>query len=276
MKKIKRFFGRTGLRLIRFLSRRLHINLLNAGLESEGYTKSWSMEESGELSFVRDFLPKMLKGRQVVFFDVGSNVGKYAAMLQQHHPQAIIHCFEPNPYTFETLQKNSHGNLVLNNFGLGETRGEFDLFFETADKTTVQASLTQEIIGDIGRKKNLESKKVHIRILEDYCNEKQVSRIDFLKIDTEGHEIETLRGAGGLLSKKAITCIQFEFNEVNIIKRRFLKDFYELLPEYNFYRLDKNRMIPMGGWHPNHEVFRFQNIVAVLKAVDPFFSEIQR
>jgi FkbM family methyltransferase len=269
MKRIKLFFGHAGLRTIRFLSRRMHINLLNLGLESEGYTKSWSMEESGELSFIRDFLPQLLE-KEAVLFDVGSNVGQYATLLKQHHPAALIHCFEPNPHTFETLKKNIGQDVVLNNFAVGEEPGALDLFFESGDKTTVQASLDAKALRDIGGKKNLESARVAVKTIDAYTSEKQINAIHFLKIDTEGHEIETLKGAKALLAQKKITCIQFEFNEVNIVRRRFLRDFYELLPGYNFYRLDKNRMIAMGLWQPNHEVFRFQNIVAVLKEKDLF------
>ena len=89
------------------------------------------------------------------------------------------------------------------------------------------------------------------------------NHIDLLKIDTEGFELEVLLGASEMLTEKKITIIQFEFNEVNIVQRRFLKDFYNLLPKYDFYRLDEQRLIPLGSWEPKHEIFMFQNIVAI-------------
>ena len=38
-----------------------------------------------------------------------------------------------------------------------------------------------------------------------------IETIDFLKIDTEGHDLHVLRGAAGLLERKAIGVIQFEY-----------------------------------------------------------------
>jgi len=99
--------------------------------------------------------------------------------------------------------------------------------------------------------------------LDEYCKANNVSQIDLLKIDTEGFELEALQGATELLRNKAIKIIQFEFKEVNIVKRRCLKDFYELLDGFTFYRLDENRLIPLNEWQPIHEIFMSQNIVAI-------------
>ena len=92
-----------------------------------------------------------------------------------------------------------------------------------------------------------------------------ISTIDLLKIDTEGFELEALEGAKQLLSENRISMIQFEFNEVNIIKRRFLKDFNTILTGFDFYRLDENKLIPLNEWQPIHEIFMFQNILAIRK-----------
>ncbi len=99
--------------------------------------------------------------------------------------------------------------------------------------------------------------------MDEYCKANNVSQIDLLKIDTEGFELEALQGATELLRNKAIKIIQFEFKEVNIVKRRCLKDFYELLDGFTFYRLDENRLIPLNEWQPIHEIFMSQNIVAI-------------
>ena len=276
--------------IIRFLAKKLHLSLLDIGLSNDGYTKSHSLEASGELSFVRDFLKHILEGgfgcaqppveirvnsfskpaaersrNMPVIFDVGSNIGDYAKLLRQYHPTAAIHCFEPNPTTFAVLQKNLPAEQNLNNLGLSNAPGELKLFFQKDNSTSVQATLDPEILKNIAGSKDLHAVVVQLKTIDQYCTEKGITHIDFLKIDTEGFELEALQGATELLHAKKIRCIQFEFNEVNIVKRRFIKDFYDLLTDFEFYRLDENRMIPMGAWHANHEVFRFQNIVAVRK-----------
>ena len=264
MRKLKNAIGKLGVRIIRFLAKKLHLSLLDIGLSDAGYTKSYSLEASGELSFIRDYLKKYISSEPVIF-DVGSNIGDYAKLIRHYFPTASIHCFEPNPTTFAALQKNLPSEKYLNNLGFSNEPGELNLFFQKDNSTSVQATLDAEILKSIAGADNVTSVTVKLKTIDQYCKEQNIEQIDFLKIDTEGFELEALNGASDLLAKGKIKCIQFEFNEVNIVKRRFIKDFYDRLPEFEFFRLDKDRLITMKEWSPNHEVFRFQNIVAVRK-----------
>lgn len=49
---------------------------------------------------------------------------------------------------------------------------------------------------------------------------------------------------------------------MNVASRVFLKDFFGLLPDYNFYRLLPHGMIRLS-YNAYHEIFKFQNIVAI-------------
>jgi hypothetical protein len=66
-----------------------------------------------------------------------------------------------------------------------------------------------------------------------------------------------------MISLDRIDFIQFEFNEMNIISRVFLKDFYQILSNYNLYRLDSNRLIPLFNYDSTNEIFKFQNFLAI-------------
>jgi len=68
------------------------------------------------------------------------------------------------------------------------------------------------------------------------------------------------------LSARRIGLIQFEFNELNVLSRVFLKDFYDLLPGYSLYRMDTDRLHPLGDYSPINEIFRYQNILAIPSA----------
>jgi hypothetical protein len=85
-----------------------------------------------------------------------------------------------------------------------------------------------------------------------------------MKIDTEGHEYAVLQGSQELLQRGAFRLIQFEFNQMNVMSRVFLKDFYDLLGEgYVFFRLSEHELIPLEGYNTRNEIFIFQNIIAV-------------
>lgn len=77
-----------------------------------------------------------------------------------------------------------------------------------------------------------------------------------------------LNGCKELLKNKYIGVIQFEFNEMNVVSRVFFKDFFDLLsPGYKIYRLHKESLKPIESYDTKHEIFKFQNIVAINKLI---------
>ncbi len=65
-----------------------------------------------------------------------------------------------------------------------------------------------------------------------------------------------------MLSNGKIEVIQFEFNEMNVVSRTFLKDFYDILSNYDLCRLDSNKLIPLFKYESKNEIFQFQNFLA--------------
>ncbi len=262
MQKIKIKLGNLIVKLILFLAKKAKIDLIPVAYQENGITKSYNYVASGELYFINTFLHSIIKTDKPIFYDVGGNKGDYTLMLKKSFPNSTITTFEPNPNTFKVLQTNIGKQSKLINKGVGEKQGVLKLFFDVNNKTSVQASSNPEIIKQIAKTTDLESVTIDVITLDDYVTEPQ---IDLLKIDVEGFELEVLKGAKQLINANKIKIIQFEFNEVNIIQRRFLKDFYDFLPNYDFFRLDEKRLIPLKEWQPKHEIFMFQNIIAIHK-----------
>lgn len=50
--------------------------------------------------------------------------------------------------------------------------------------------------------------------LDSFCVSAGVNRVDVLKIDTEGHDLEVLQGAHRLLCERRIRFVYFEFNDI--------------------------------------------------------------
>jgi hypothetical protein len=90
-----------------------------------------------------------------------------------------------------------------------------------------------------------------------------------VKIDTEGHDLTILRGAGALLAGHRIAVAQFEYNHRWVFARAFLRDAFELLAGHG-YQIGK--LTPKGvefypGWDPDLETFVEGNYVACTPAV---------
>jgi FkbM family methyltransferase len=224
-------------------------------------------EISGENFFIAHTLVELFKGKkELTFFDVGANVGNYTQGLLSVFPEATIHCFEPVQDTFFKLTQTlgSNKNTMLNKAALGNERGTAMIYhYNNSAQNNEHGSLHRGVITDLHFQKNVVAEEISILTVDDYCLEKGIHNIDFLKIDTEGNEYSVLQGAKNMLAANNIDVIQFEFNEMNVISRVFLKDFYELLKGYNFYRLQTDSLIPLGPYNSINEVFQFQNIIAM-------------
>lgn len=87
--------------------------------------------------------------------------------------------------------------------------------------------------------------------IDAYCLHNNISTIDYLKIDVEGHEFKVLQGAQRLLGSRAIRYVQFEFNSCAIFERVFLKDIFDMLLKqgYTVYKITPQGLILIENWN---------------------------
>ena len=86
-------------------------------------------------------------------------------------------------------------------------------------------------------------RKLDIKIvkLKNYLSDNSMKNIDFLKIDTEGYENETLLGLGEKI--KDLKLIFFEHHYDNmIIKNYKFNDLHKVLVDNNFFKIFKIKM----------------------------------
>jgi hypothetical protein len=107
---------------------------------------------------------------------------------------------------------------------------------------------------------------VPVTTVDDYCAEHDIGRIDFLKVDAEGHDLAVLKGARGAIDEGRVRLIQFEFGGANIDSRTYLRDFVRLLtPRYKLHRLMVDGVEPVD-YTEAEEVFVTANYLAVNQA----------
>lgn len=73
---------------------------------------------------------------------------------------------------------------------------------------------------------------MQIRTAKDYIIEKDIANIDFIKIDTEGYELDVLRGFEDYLYN--VNIIQFEYGGTYLDNNIKLIDVINHLKKYNF------------------------------------------
>ena len=137
----------------------------------------------------------------------GANVGQSVEQFRKQFDRPTIHCFEPGPETFEQLRKRTAGvpDLHLNNAALG-SRIESRIFVE--NQCPDMSSFLEPSTDGWGSIKG--RRPVEVWTLDDYCDRMGVDRVDILKSDTQGYDLEVFRGAEAMIRRRAIHLIYTE------------------------------------------------------------------
>lgn len=141
-----------------------------------------------------------------VLFDVGANIGQTALWLHQHLPEATIHAFEPVPTTFQALQCATSGASAIHCHGvaLGAEQGHASMRALPGDE---QNSL---VTGIYDEHPDAEDTPIRIETVDRMCSKLGLQGIDILKTDTEGYDVDVMRGAEGQLRQGAISAVVSE------------------------------------------------------------------
>lgn len=240
--------------------RRLHLGLFYLSARALGLLNYSSRRISGEHYAIRVALADRISP---VVFDVGANEGHWLSSVLATSPTAQIHAFEPQPSLAKRLIA-SHPGVRVNAMALGEEVNVLELFDYADHPGSQHASLLPGVIDKVYGK-DARSQTVPVGTIDDYCVQHDVEKIDFLKIDVEGFELNILRGAHRMLNDGRIGAIQFEFNYLNAVGRVFMRDFFSSLSAvYRYYRLLPHGLLPLDPkdtW--TNEQFAFQNILAL-------------
>lgn len=236
-----------------------------ASLKGMGYLNYRDMYSSGE-EYVLDMISKK---NNPLIIDVGAaDNSEFLQKVFRLYPQAEVYGFEPNPASYRDLiSKNKNKRVHIFPLGLGDKQSKVKLYDYDQSTSTQHASIYKDNIIE-SHKANTKSHIIDIQTLDNFIKETKIkTAIDFLKIDTEGSELSVIKGAINLLTKRKIKHIQFEFNEMNVYSRVFIRDFIELLPNYDLYRMLPNDLIPIKPYTPwLSEIFSYSNIFCILKS----------
>lgn len=226
---------------------------------------------SGEYFLISAILPKYIPThKKATIFDVGANIGEYSLNLAAIYSNSFIYSFEPNVNTFNILREKVQTikKVIPINLGLSDIAKKTEIYTYSNDLYSQHASIYREVLSDLHEDNCITSLKIELEKLDSFCEKHKIDSIDFLKIDTEGNELDVLKGSIQMINEGKIKIIQFEFNEMNIISRVFLRDFYQILKDYRIYRLSEKGLIPLFRYNSINEIFKFQNLLAIHKSIN--------
>jgi FkbM family methyltransferase len=238
------------------------LKLCHAGMNYGGGQATHNSGEIGALKFAATLLPP---AEPLLIFDVGAHQGEYveAALDALAGRNAQIYSFEPLPSNFVELQAlcSPRANIHTRNAALGAQSGTMELFIAREGITT--ASLHASKAGESGQ-----SVAVEITTVDEVCADAGLTYISFLKIDTEGHEIDVLQGASKLIEAGGVRAIQFEFGDTFLLTDHHFQDvFLMLAPQYTIYRILRAGLSEIREYHHDLEIYKLANFLCIHKSL---------
>lgn len=157
-----------------------------------------------------DDLKLYMKGYQFkTFFDVGANYGQTAKDIHKSFPHSKIYCFEPFSKTYEALKYNvSHIGVSCYQIALGSVNDTVEV---AVDRENNGFSDLNSLIHIPENPDNIDHvEQIEVWPLTTFCRSHAISHIDYLKIDTEGYDLEVLKGGTDMLKDQSIAFIEIE------------------------------------------------------------------
>jgi FkbM family methyltransferase len=150
-----------------------------------------------------------------VFVDVGANIGLYTRLASRIvGPSGRVYAMEPQPAALRLLQANARDlpNTTILPLAIGEQSGEMEFFIkEKGDTSSFDPDGAASSV------------RVPVSTLDRELS--TAARVDLVKIDVEGFEMEVLRGAVETLRRhRPLVC--FEFVTDYAARRGFTIDDY--------------------------------------------------
>lgn len=158
-------------------------------------------------NFLNDLAP-FLYGRSITYVDVGAYEGMIPLKISKHGKINLreAHLFEPNPESFKRLRDNIQtlklAKLRLYNQALGSQKSRL--------KFSSEKSMTRVMPDSASAENHPNTFVADCTRLDDVSANFTDGRIDLLKIDVEGFEMEVIEGAKELLNDQRVDVVYIE------------------------------------------------------------------
>lgn len=172
------------------------------------YSLGW--ETISRNAFGRDVfrdICKIIGTENLVLFDVGANVGQTIEVFNQNFNRSAIHAFEPGSMAFSQLTSKygSVDTVNINMLALGSVTEQ-----RVLHENSYMEMSSFLPLGDIGWGEIKSDTEVTVMRGDEYCVSKSITKIDLLKIDTQGFDFEVIKGFSAMLEVGAVHIVYFE------------------------------------------------------------------
>lgn len=246
---------------------------LSLTLNAKGYKNYGSFRETGEENFI-----KKISHDLSFCIDIGANIGKYTELLLKETAAKVI-AFEPLPDAYLDLKKielNNLNRLKVFNQAIGEKNEFLELNYASnkSEKASFSDHLEKLSFYDFYNNKKINMKILTLdTFIEENLDDFNQQEIDLIKIDTEGFELEVIKGATKTIKKMSPKYIQLEFNWHQLFKKQNMYSFSEFLKNYELFQILPygNDLIKVNATRPETNIYHLSNFVYIRKDISSKF-----
>ena len=160
--------------------------------------------------FRHDILSKALRDNQCFYLlDIGANNGDWAFTQKRFNPEVYVYCIEGNEKNAQELERRF---LPYQITLLSDIEKDVKFYFNQNDDNCTGMSYYIEK-NDWYKPENYIVLKA--KTLEMLLNESDTT-YDSMKIDTQGSEIDILKGIGNYINNFKLICLETSLEEYNI------------------------------------------------------------
>ncbi len=251
-------FGRKSLQFLNDI-------ILSLSLHAKGYKNYGNFKSTGEENFI-NIISEEIK----VCLDVGANIGNYSKLLLEK-TNSKVYAFEPMEKSFEELKKIKEkykDRFFIEKLALGNEDGVKQIYSanETSEKASLEKNLEKLSFID---KNNLREYDISIKKIDSLDFFDTNSKVDFLKIDVEGHEYEVIQGAKKFIDFNSPKFIQIEINWHQLFKKVNIFEFSKLLNDYEIFKILPygKKLIFIDPTRPENNILHLSNFVFIRKDI---------
>jgi len=164
------------------------------------------LERSQDLIFSHASLGTLNPKETFAIIDVGANTGDVSLNLAELFPKAQIFAVEADPKTYLTLLKKTEtvGTIRPIQLGIHSQSGWLDLH---SHPDSVFSSLLDLPDSQTATRRV----KIQTETMDQFIAANSIHNVALLKIDTEGNDLEVLKGADTLLASPDLNYVICEF-----------------------------------------------------------------
>ncbi len=200
---------------------------------------------------------KIINVKIEYFIDVGSHKGTYTDLIINNFSTSKIIMIEPQKNIYKYIKKKykKNRNVTIYNVAISDKNKTQTLYINKHDLTSSLTkmykknkylNLKAKLFGGSINEMILKKHSVKSYKLLEIIKKNKTKKISLLKIDTEGHELQVLKGIGTYMNHK-INHILIEFHNSDIFLNYNASKIHDYLKKNNFI-LKKTFKFPFTTW----------------------------